>query len=327
MRRGLLFVCLLLVGCSNSEPTGPSAALVASPRPSGPIEVKGRIVSTAVGSPLANITVDVGGRRTTTSADGEFAVSWEAGASSPTGRATLTGSSIVTRSLTLGTSQSREVVLDAIELGGGFDLDFYRRFVRNTADVPQAPRALQRWTRAPRVYLKTVDEAGRSIDETTLATTTAALLDDARAWTGGTFGVSEVVRGTDTREGRSGWITVKWPNPANTGNNCGRAQVGVEGGWIELNYLNFACACGGSRVGAGIVRHELGHALGFFHTGASSGLMRTTIDSDDICAGRASSRERFHAAIAYSRAVGNTDVDDDPATTIQRLQPPIVVVD
>jgi hypothetical protein len=213
-------------------------------------------------------------------------------------------------------------------LDSGFDLDFYRRFARNTFEMQQAPRALQRWTRAPRIFLKTIDEAGRFIDEATLATTTEALLEDAKAWTGGSFNVAEVVRGNDTREGRSGWITVKWPNPSNPGNNCGRAQVGVDGGWIELNYLNFACACGGSRVGAGIVRHELGHALGFFHTGASSGLMRSTLDVDEICAGRPSPRERFHAAIAYSRPVGNTDVDDDPATTIQRAgDEPIVIVD
>ena len=292
------------------------------------MELTGQVVSTVTGTPLGGIAVNIGGRQTTTSSSGAFAVSWEAGTAPASGRTTLSGLTIVPRSLTLDTSKSRDVILDAIALGGGFDLDFYRRLVRNVADAPQAPRALQRWTRAPRVYLKTVDEAGRFIDDATLNTVTDALLDDARAWTGGAFGVSDVVRGTDTREGRSGWLTVKWPNPSNPGNNCGRAQVGVEGGWIELNYLNFACACGASRVGAGIVRHELGHALGFFHTGASSGLMRSTLESDEICTGRPSSRERFHAAVAYSRPVGNIDVDDDPATTVQRLgREPIVIVD
>jgi hypothetical protein len=156
----------------------------------------------------------------------------------------------------------------------------------------------------------------------------AALRDDGGAWTGGRFGIADVQRGSGSREGQSGWITVRWPNPATEGNNCGRAQVGVEGGWLELNYLNRACGCGGSRAGAGLVRHELGHALGFFHTGEPTDLMNTNLDPGTLCSGRASVRERYHAAIAYSRPVGNIDPDIDPATTIQRHGfDPVVIVD
>ena len=286
------------------------------------------MTATVTGESLSGVTIDLAGLKATTDATGAFGFAWEANGHPVFGRADLTGPTILSRGLTIGTSTSRTIALDAIVLANGFDLDYYRKLVRDTADAPDIVRSLRRWTRAPRVYLKTVDESNHPIDGTTLSLTEAALQDDATAWTGGRFGVAEVQRGNGSREGQNGWITVKWPNPANEGNNCGRAQVGVEGGWIELNYLNPACGCGGSRVAAGLVRHELGHALGFFHTNEEFDLMKPTLDPGALCNGRASARERFHAAIAYSRPVGNTDPDSDPASTIQRRDAdPVVIVD
>lgn len=322
-------MAILLAGCRGSSPAaGPTPVPAGSTSTASVIQLSGRVIATVTGESLSGVTIDLAGLNATTDATGAFTLVWDSNAHPVFGRATLTSPLIVSRGLTIGTSASRAITIDAIVLGNGFDLDYYRKLVRDTADAPDIVRSLRRWTRAPRVYLKTVDESGRPIDGTTLSLTETALQDDASAWTGGRFGVAEVQRGNGTREGQSGWITVRWPNPANDGNNCGRAQVGVDGGWMELNYLNPACGCGGSRVAAGLIRHELGHALGFFHTDEGSDLMKPSLDANTLCNGRASARERFHAAIAYSRPVGNTDPDNDPATTIQRRDlEPIVIVD
>lgn len=324
----LVIAALLAVACSDRSPrpAGPSAASPLPIPPPNPIaQVSGRAVATVTGEPLGAVAVELGILSTTTSATGTFAFEIP-GVTGATARLLLRAPGIVDRSLMVSIASSREIAVDAIVHGSGFDLDYYRRLVRRAVDQPEAPLPLRRWTRAPRVYLKTVDEGDQPIDPETLRQTEMAIGDEASAWTGGRFGVAEIVRGVETREGNPEWVTIKWLASAST-DYCGRAQVGTPGGWIELNYLYANCGCRGSRISPGIVRHELGHALGFFHTGESGDAL-SGLPYDLGCNGRPSPRERFHAAIAYSRPVGNLDPDTDPGTTIQRVAgEPIVIVD
>jgi hypothetical protein len=272
----------------------------------------GRVTATNDGRPLDDITVTFGGQSARTDMAGAFRLEWSGNMPLAIGIVSLTGRQIVSRSTRLSVSGSRDVALDAITLDT-FNLDHYRMLVRNGYESPNALRPVRRWTRAPMIYLKTIDERGEGIDAVTLDHVAAALGNDTGAFTGERFGIAGIQRGTGTQEGVSGWITVKWPNPISGDRQCGRAQVAADGGWIELNYLNSGCGCRGSRIGSATVRHEMGHALGFFHTDSSEDLMFNTIRT---CEGTVSKRERLHAAIAYSRPIGNVDPDDDPVTTV-----------
>jgi hypothetical protein len=112
-----------------------------------------------------------------------------------------------------------------------------------------------------------------------------------------------VARGTETREGQSGWVTVKWLAPE-AGAFCGMAPVGMTGGWIAFNYLRASCACAGARIGVRTARHELGHAFGYWHTDSNRDLMWSHHACADMMP---SEREVYHARVAYESPIGRTD--------------------
>jgi hypothetical protein len=229
-------------------------------------------------------------------------------------RLLLSGSGIVPRSLSLNGSDWGGVTVDAISRTG-FDLDFYRQLVRNTSDAPDKLEPLRRWTKAPSIYLKTVDEAGAAIDVTTLDMIDLIARDMLPRWTAGRFDVATIERGAGTRVGVSGWITIQFPTSPPAG-VCGTAQVGFEGGKIELEYHDRQCRCSSTSIAPRTVRHELGHALGFFHTATSTDLMFGGKWSTAQCDLQPATRELAVAAIAYSRPVGNTDPDSDPSFSV-----------
>jgi hypothetical protein len=190
-------------------------------------------------------------------------------------------------------------MVDAPSALEGFEPRFFRAFVQNGYEAPDRLQPI-RVLRGPlRVYLRTQDDAGRAIDRITLETTERTLIDSAWIWSGEQFGVIQVERGARTREKVVGWITVKWSRTA-LGDRCGRSTVGVDGGVIELNATG-ACSCGmATAIYPRLVRHELGHAMGYYHTDHIADVMYGEPIPTSACDTLPSDRERRHARFAHT---------------------------
>jgi len=291
------------VACASNKgnPVSPDGSQSAA------ITLSGSVRATNGGQPLGGVTLEVPGRPVTTDGSGDFAFETSAAARL---QLAFTGAAIVPRTVTVAAEATRSVgVIDAISTEG-FDLAFYRQLVRNGLEMPASLQRLRRWTSAPNVYLRTVREDGGSVDAAMLNTTEAAIREAIPSWSG--FSPASIVRGTDTRTGQSGWLTIKWPGVVGGDRVCGRADIAVSGGMIEL-FVPTATACGcdgAARIRPRTVRHEIGHAMGFWHTDSAADVMFGTSATCDL---QPSARERVAAAIAYSRPVGNGDPDVDPS--------------
>lgn len=179
-----------------------------------------------------------------------------------------------------------------------FSLSFYRLLALGSLSGPIQP--LQRQAQAPFIYLFTVDQAGAAIDAQTLDVAAAALINTAGTLTG-RFGLEGMERGTGASSSRPNQITVLWSSDPNTG-ACGITS-GLRA--ITLYYRTPNCGCNGSAMRPRTVKHELGHALGFWHTGDAQDLMSGLVDSR--CDQSPSDREIFHARIAYQMPIGSLD--------------------
>jgi hypothetical protein len=287
-------------GCDERpSPTSPSGLSTT---------LTGHVTATNGGQPLAGLVVDLGSHTAGTNASGAFVL---ADVTNGSRRLSLTGTTIVPRSLVVAIGSTSSLAVDAISLDG-FDLGFYRQFVRNGLDAPGALEPLRRWTTNPNIYLKTVDEAGAPIEGPTLDLVQRTALDIVPIWTNNRHVVATFERGTGTRVGMPGWITITWSAAMVHSNQCGRALVAA--GYVELEAHNPRCKVWPWITSTSLVRHELGHAMGYWHTDGPGDVMSGTtwINNNQ----QPSARERAHAAIAYARPVGNTDPDSDPSSVV-----------
>ncbi len=313
MRVIVAFVAaLVLSACSGNSPTGPTPQPAPNPAPAptpAPLpSFQGTVTATNGKQPLSGVTVTAGGLSTVTDASGGFRLAVVPGVN-----VALSGPGLVPRSTRLGS---------ALEMfGPGFDLGFYRQFARNGFEQPQALQPIRHWTQAPRIYLSTVRGDGVPIDGFTLDRVEETLINTAAIWSGGIFGLAGLERGTGSKVGVPGWITVLWPpldDPLIIGNVCGRADIGLDGGRILFAYRKVgtatagSCECGSAKASLGTIRHELGHAFGFYHTDHPQDVMSTLPKSPGAwCDSQPSAREREYARYVYSRPIGNRDPDSD----------------
>lgn len=297
--RYLLAAAILCSACSGS-PSAPS------PQPpvitTTTITISGSVHATNGGQPLSGLQAALGNVQAVTDAAGGFAIQMP-----PAGTLALalSGSGIVPRSLFVAAGSSRAVSVDAIALAG-FDLNFYRQMVRNGLDTQgSALQPLRRWTRDVHVFLQT------DADVRTLDMVEQTLRDAIPRWTAGRFNVVEVERGSGTPQKPTGWLLVLWRDEPNI---CGSTAVGGDGGVMFLSPPKAICTCAGFALKPQTVRHEAGHAMGFWHTDSPADAMYGQANS--VCDAPISARELAAAAVAYSRPVGNVDPDQDPAGVV-----------
>ncbi len=324
-RRSLAAALLVLVSCGGgSTPTAPSVAPTTPASPAKPVDTwsaAGNVTALDSGSPINNATVTPGWSLppVMTDSSGGYMLGDIANPPTTPYPVTVTADGMLShKTWILWASGPRSGVnIGLIHNVAPFSLTFYEQFVRGTYDEEGAPWPVLRWTTAPSFYIRTLDQVGAPIGQPVLDVIVDAINRAVPAFTGGRYTPATIQLGTDVRAQQADWINVdimKNSDPHFT--ECGESFVGDNPGQITL--YEDVCAC--ARVPGGVVVHEVGHALGYFHVSDKSSVMYPT--DFGICPdlGALSAAEQFHANIAYSRPYGNTDPDDDPGVAVSALK-------
>jgi hypothetical protein len=308
IRRAVLLLALVAAGCSGSTPSQPdrSSPTTPPPAPSGPT-LSGTVTATNGGQPIGGTTVTSGAISNVTDPGGRYSLSFPAGAAvSPF---SISGSGMITHNGFFSNGGSRTVDLDVFTLSN-FDQAYFRAFTRNGFEAPGTLQPIRRWTRAPLIYIRTIDDTGRAILPEVLQQVATIATNVIPEYSHGRFGVAGIEFGTDTRLNQAGWITVDWTRDASQ--FCGISSVGREGGEVTLTYDQPGCSCGSQKIRPRTVKHEFGHSMGIWHTGQSVDLM-SGIRANE-CDRNMTARELQYLEYLYRRPVGNTDPDNDPSS-------------
>lgn len=339
--------CLVAViacggGTTPSAPTSPTATApmpTPTPPPVQQARISGRVVSTLSRTPVGGAVVTVLSSDISYSSDasGQFTFDAPSGVS----RVRVSAPGHLPRETSIRSDLSRDgLLIDLISTAAPFSLDFYRQLVRNKKDQPNAVSTwrLYRWTRAPRFRVTTLTaNTGEIVSTATIQRAIQAATEAVPLWTGQVY-QSAGVELTESQETvpRPGEILVRfWAGNVGTGTGpCGLSQYPTNNSSkIEVSISGDNCYGGRPSVAeqldtlAFLVRHEVGHSLGFSHTdgggqfgalgGAGCWTGTVPLPPSPACPPdyrQVSAIERHHAALAYARPPGNLDIDVDPVS-------------
>lgn len=320
MRRWVpVVIALLALGCRGATPTAPPPA--PSPNPLPPPQpltwtISGTVTTTLTSEPVAGASLTFSNQTIAADSAGRWTLSG-AGTISGLFGVEVSAPEHLTRKTAIRAENGRDVGVDLIRAGGDFSLGFYRQFVRNDYDQPGVLQHLRRWTQNPSVYVDIRNPRTGVLTSDEIDVIRRAAGDSIQAYTGGVFRLDRFEFGAASRPEATGWINVNISYEPN-GDYCGRSRVGANPGLMTLNYDRCASECGSAKISPRTTRHEFGHALGFWHVSDQKAIMHPDPLTRGACTtGLFSTLELRHARIAYSRSVGNADVDwDQPSTPL-----------
>lgn len=315
---GLVSVTCACSGDASRAPTEASALSGAS-LPWNASAVKGRVVETLSGQPVAGaklvVSVAGGTREAITTADGWWEIPQTN--SGAVGALEVGAEGYITRRTYLrwNTGSNGDIAIDLIRDASPFSLAYYRELVRNQYDQPEALQPVRRWTKNPNFYIRTRNPVtGGEIPASEVDTVVSIIRAVVPQLTGGRFDAGAIEHGADERPERAGYISVTFVHEESD-NFCGRSRVGADPGLITLNYGVAHCAVPCGPFPPRTMAHEVGHAMGFWHV-TDGAILNTRWIGRDCGVTDYSPAERYHARIAYARQPGNLDTDRDPTPSI-----------